>query len=214
MNLSETAELLTMISAFNNRTIGEGDVNAWQSVLNDVALDDAREAVRRHFAEQTDWMMPAHVRRIVRDIERERQVSATKWAPGQYGVPKDAAAPEIERGERLTAADVSPRVVELLGQLRAELPDVPRERLFPREAYWDQQQRAFSRQGAAEPPRPNVLELARDECRANGAHDSGLHIAICPGAEPEPEPQYDMVGTHQHRASCHGAIGELLCGFA
>lgn len=182
MNLSETARLLSTIAAFNNRTIGEGDVVAWQSVLSDVPLADAEEAVRRHFAEQTDWLMPAHIRRGVRDIQRERDVAATKWAPGQFGVPKDEAMPEIERGARLTAADVSPKVVDLLSQLRAELPDVPRERLFPREAEWDRQQRAFARQTAAEPMRPNILEQSRDMCRVNGPHDSGVHIDICPDA--------------------------------
>lgn len=180
MNLSETAELLTRISSFNNRTIGEGDVTAWQSVLGDVDLADAEEAVRRHFAEHTDWLMPAHIRRLVRDIVRERAVAAAPWAPGQYGVPKDQAMPALEKGARLTAADISPAVVDLLSQLRASLPDAPRRALFPRQVEWERQQRAYARQGAAEPVRPDVLEQAREWCRANGPHGLGLHVKECP----------------------------------
>ena len=214
MNLTEAARLLTMIASFNNRTVGEGDVIAWQSVLTDVVLADGEEAVRRHFAEHTEWLMPAHVRRLVRDIERERSVAATEWAPGQYGVPKDQAVPELTRGERLEASDVSPEVLGLLSQLRAALPDVPRAKLFPREAFWDRAQQTFRRTEEAAPnphyrptsvwmPRAVFPEEGRDICRANGPHDSGVHVTLCPDAD---EP-------HQHRASCDGPIGEHLCGF-
>lgn len=203
MILSEAAHLLSTIASFNNRTIGESDVIAWQSVLADVPLADAEEAVRRHYAEHIEWMMPAHVRRLVRDIERDRASAASLWAPGQWQVPKEQAVPELPRGERLTAADLSPKVVDLLSQLRAELPDVPRERLFPREAHWDRQQRAFRRQDAAEPnPRyrpggptgPLVVRIEqlavsyRERCRAAGPHDDGLHIDECPDSDMVPPP--------------------------
>lgn len=150
MNLPETARLLTMIAAFNNRTIGEADVIAWQSVLPDVPLEDAEEAVRRHYAENTEWLMPAHVRRLVRDIRTEREMTAraTGWAPGQAGVPKDRPLPEITG--RIADGDVSGEMRELIRELLAErFPDASREKLMPRRVYWEREHRAYTR--VAEP---------------------------------------------------------------
>lgn len=149
MNLSETARALSLVQAFDQRTVGDADVIAWQSILPDAALADVEEAVRQHYAEQTDRIMPAHVRRLVRDIERARQVS--KWAPGQHGVLREQAYPEITSGARLTMADLSPDVVDLLAQLRAALPEGSREALAPRTVAWEREQRGQQRQRAAEP---------------------------------------------------------------
>lgn len=170
MNLSETARLLSMIAAFNNRTIGEADVVAWQSVLSDTDLPDAEEAVRRHYAEHTEWLMPAHVRRNVRDIVKARFLAAqsTGWAPGQYGVPKDEAMPEITLGEAVAAFDrLPPAVADLIAQVRVDLPEGSREKLFPRRVAWEREHRAFLRTRDAEPnplykPNPHKAPLADD----------------------------------------------------
>jgi hypothetical protein len=183
VNRSETARLLATISSFNNRTIGEGDVIAWQSVLADVELPDAEEAVRRHFAENTEWVMPAHVRRLVRDIIRERESAASLWAPGQYGVLKDQAVPELPRGERLTAGDISPRVVELLSQLRAELPEAPRETLFPRQVAWERLQMARRRAATAAPNphyRPGAVADLLGDLPAPTAVRGGIRFGSVP----------------------------------
>lgn len=180
MNLSETARLLATIAAFNNRTVGEHDVMAWQSVLSDVALADAEEAVRRHFAESTDWMMPAHVRHLVRDIARERVVAATAtgWAPGQAGVPKDQALPEVTTGGRLALGDLPAAVADLLARVRTELPEGNREKLFPRETAWAREHAAFVRTHNAT---PNPLYRPNPHVTAPLADDSGLraeHVCL------------------------------------
>lgn len=151
MNLSETARLLSMIAAYNNRTIGEADVVAWQSVLPDVPLADAEEAVRRHYAEHTEWMMPAHVRRLVRDIAQERQAmaTATGWAPGQAGVPKDQAMPEISGP--IEEGALTPQVRALLDSVRAMLPEGSREALMPRTVAWEKEHAAYQRQQDGQP---------------------------------------------------------------
>jgi len=207
MNIMETATALALAQSFDRRTVGEGDIRAWHAIIGEIPADDVMEAIRRHYAEETDWIMPAHVRRIVRDIVRERAVAATKWAPGQYGVPKADALPELPHGERLTEADVSPKVLDLLTQLRASLPDVPRSKLFPREAYWEAQQRAFQGEATLNPhyrpeaaaealrmseradPDPAEVERAAKiaDCRTSGPHDSGLHVVGCPDAGLPPE---------------------------
>jgi hypothetical protein len=151
MNLNETARALALVQSFDRRTVGEADVVAWRSVLTDVALADAEEAIRRHYAEQTDWLMPAHIRRYVRDIVREREAlaSATGWAPGQAGVPKDQAVPEISGPVR--AEDLPSEVLDLVTRIRAILPEGSREALHPRRVAWEREQRAYVRTRDAQP---------------------------------------------------------------
>jgi len=174
VNLSETARLLGAMAAFDRRTVGDGDVIAWQAVLPDAAFEDCLEAVKDHYAEQTDWMMPAHVRRAVRDIVAARNVSP--WAPGQYGTPRDEAEPEVTTGGRLALSDLPAAVAELVARVRADLPEGSREALMPRTVAWEREHAAFRRQQDAEPnPRyqPRVVECADPEnCYAvNHAHN-------------------------------------------
>lgn len=152
MNLPETANLLTAMAAFDRRTIGEADVIAWQAVLPDAAFEDCLEAVKQHYAEETEWMMPAHVRRAVRDMvsQREAAARATGWAPGQAGVPKDQAAPEVASGGRLALSDLPAAVAELVARVRADLPEGSRETLYPRRAAWEREHAAYLRQQKAE----------------------------------------------------------------
>lgn len=155
MNHSETARALALVQAFDQRTIGDADVIAWQGVLPDAAYADVEEAIRQHYAEQTDRIMPAHVRRVVRDIVRARQVSP--WAPGQHGVPRAEAMPEVAGPVDENA--ITPQVRDLLQSVRAMLPEGSREALMPRTVAWEREHRAFVRTQDAEPnplyrPRP------------------------------------------------------------
>lgn len=149
MNLSETADLLTAMSAFDRRTIGDGDVIAWQSILSDAAFEDCLAAVKQYYTDHTEWIMPAHVRRAVAAIEKARQVSP--WAPGQHGVPRNEAVPEVARGERLALSDLTASVADLVAQVRAALPEGSREALAPRRVAWEREHRAFDRQQNGEP---------------------------------------------------------------
>jgi hypothetical protein len=183
VNLSETARLLTAIASFNNRTIGEADVEAWQSVLPDVELADAMEAVKRYYAESTDWMMPAHVRRLVRDIHGEREMAArhTGWAPGQAGVPKDQALPEVTTVGRLALEALSSEVADLIAQVRTMLPEGSREALMPRRVAWEREHKAYVRVRDSEPNphyKPNAARTA-EVCR-NPDHDHFSVDAVVP----------------------------------
>lgn len=174
MNLSETADLLTAMSAFDRRTIGDGDVIAWQAVLPDASFADCLEAVKRYYAEQTDWMMPAHVRRLVRDIvsEREMAARATGWAPGQAGVPKDQAMPEVTDGKvpgwlaDAVQKAASTSAAAILAEARRYLPEGSRETLMPRRVAWEREHAAYRRQQEAQPNpryRPRTLAEVQDE---------------------------------------------------
>lgn len=202
MNLSETARLLTTMAAYDRRTIGDADVVGWQAVLSDAPFEDCMEAVQRHYAENTDWMMPAHVRRLVRDIhgERESAARATGWAPGQYKVPKAEAMPEI--AGKVDESTISAPVRALLDSVRAMLPEGSREDLMPRREYWDREHRAFVRTRDAEPnplykPKADPVGTWGINCGHPG-HPMTSHVCGAHGV-PYPASYYDTqatAGTH------------------
>lgn len=171
MNLSQTAQMLAQMQAYDQRTVGESDVIAWHAILSDAPFEDCQEAVRLHYAENTDRVMPAHVRRLVRDMARARQIvaTATGWAPGQAGVPKAEAIPEISGP--IDEAGISPKVRALLEATRAMLPDGSREALMPRRMEWEREYRSHVRVRDAE---ANPLYRPR-------ADDGGPSFCTCSG---------------------------------
>jgi hypothetical protein len=88
MNRSEVAMLLTAASGRDQRTIGVADVLAWHEDIGDLDYGLAREALRLHYRESTDRIMPAHVRKLVRRIREERRgrelPSEVRALPSRY----------------------------------------------------------------------------------------------------------------------------------
>lgn len=179
MNLYETAQMLAKVQAYDSRTVGEADVAAWRELLVDASLADCMEAVSRYFAEHTDRLMPAHVLRLVREIERQRAAAArdTGWAPGQAGVPRDQAMPEITG--RVDEAKLTRSVRELLESVGVSLPEGSREALMPRTVAWEREQRAFQRAQGGE-PNPDYRPRGREGV-------GGVRLTTC-GCGPEHVP--------------------------
>lgn len=73
MNQAETARVLAVVQAFDNRSVGEINVAAWQRVLRDINFEDAQQAVIDHYCECRDWIMPADVRSAAIAIARHRE---------------------------------------------------------------------------------------------------------------------------------------------
>lgn len=73
MTRSEIALLLGLAAARDNRRVDEVMVAAWHEDLGDLDFADAREALRRHYRESTERVMPAHIRQLVRAIRQERR---------------------------------------------------------------------------------------------------------------------------------------------
>lgn len=73
MTRAEVALLLGLAAGRDQRTVGEADVLAWHEDIGDLDFNDAREAVSMHYRESTDRVMPAHIRRLVRQIRDERR---------------------------------------------------------------------------------------------------------------------------------------------
>ncbi|RKR92821.1 hypothetical protein BDK92_7303 [Micromonospora pisi] len=73
MNRSEVAILLGLAATRDYRHIGDTDVLAWHQDLEDIEFEDAKLAVSLYYRENTDRIMPAHVRRIVRQIRTDQR---------------------------------------------------------------------------------------------------------------------------------------------
>jgi hypothetical protein len=175
VNISETTQALALAQAFDNRTVGEVNIRAWHAVLADADAADVMAAIRDHYAEHTDWIMPAHIRTAVRDMvtQREMAARATGWAPGQAGVPKDEAMPEVRGGERLALSDLPAAVAGLVARVRADLPEGSREALMPRRVAWEREHQAFVKMRDATPNplyKPKVSGSTQEVCR-NPRHD-------------------------------------------
>lgn len=76
MKRSEAAVLLAKIAAYDRRTVGDADIEAWAEALDDVPLPDALDAVRKHFQQSDGWLMPHGVITTVRAIRRDRMQRA------------------------------------------------------------------------------------------------------------------------------------------
>ena len=84
MKRSEAALLLAKISAYDRRTVGDADIEAWAEVLpEDMPLADALDAVRDHFRSSTEFLMPLHLIDAVRSIRQGRlRAAGTPPIPG------------------------------------------------------------------------------------------------------------------------------------
>lgn len=142
MNLSETATLLGFAAAFDRRTVGEADVRAWQMVLHDIDVEQARQAVAAHYADTRDWIMPADIRQRVRKTRAaalenfQYEPVDPDETPQQYIARQRQQLNAVATGQRppvLPALPTSPRPLELtaIGRAPEEQQPAPRD-LGPR----------------------------------------------------------------------------------
>lgn len=141
MTPGDAARVLAACALFDNRKVTDDEdgvrlVRAWFSVIGDLPLEDALEAVRRHYRDSTDWCMPKHVRAGARAIAAERaraRPSAERQLPS--GFEQDVTrAVHMRRGaagvrevlgpllERLAAKSDSDKAPDALDALRAITP--------------------------------------------------------------------------------------------
>jgi len=129
MTPGDAAKLLALAAAFDRRTVGEADAMAWASTLDDLRLEDCIDAVKNHYRESTEWIMPSHVRAGVRAIHRERIAYVRQHDP--HAVP-DADPDDVPaylaaiREGRYRPASVEavprPEVLELVESAAKGLP--------------------------------------------------------------------------------------------
>lgn len=90
MTPEEVFDLLSYMASRDRRTVGKADVAAWFEDVGDLEYADAREAVRLHFRETADWLMPVHIRQRVKDIRADRLKNSDLAIP--VGDPDDREA--------------------------------------------------------------------------------------------------------------------------
>lgn len=72
MNVEQTAALLAKIKLGDNREVTELVIMEWYDTVGHLPYDAAVDAVRVHRRDSTEYLMPAHVARIVaRTLERQ-----------------------------------------------------------------------------------------------------------------------------------------------
>ena len=103
MDLDETAKLLTVIAAYDNRNVQRETVIVWHQAVGHLQLTVAQHAVALHFKESTAYLMPGHVnaaaRRVQDELDRQQRRSRPALEPA--AVTLDRAAHEAEFREAL-----------------------------------------------------------------------------------------------------------------
>jgi hypothetical protein len=72
MTLDEVAALLAVCAAYDARTVGPTDLDAWEAIVGDVTFADARDAALAHYSESRDRVMPVDIRQRVRAMRLAR----------------------------------------------------------------------------------------------------------------------------------------------
>lgn len=82
MSKSDVALLLAAIAAYDQRTIGEADVEAWHAAAQYARwdLEGARRAVVAHYAEARQRIMPADVTAGIRAGRETNPWVGIRWA--------------------------------------------------------------------------------------------------------------------------------------
>lgn len=137
MNLQETHALLIFVASIDNRKFDDATVAAWQTILADVAHDDAQFAVIDHFALKTDYLMPAHVRAGAVAIVDQRRRDQLRQVAAE-----EQLALEADRGP---TTDRRAEIAEFIRGING--PGDP-DKLHGRKAFWRREQRPHR---AAEP---------------------------------------------------------------
>jgi len=92
MNQNEVVDLLTAISAYDNRNPNPAAVLAWGKAaeLGRWTFPEALAAVHAHFAENPDYLMPAHITARVKAVRQDQAMREEALA--LEAAPTDPAA--------------------------------------------------------------------------------------------------------------------------
>jgi hypothetical protein len=104
MTRDEVIELLQIAASYDRRTIGETDVTAWEdaAIRGRWTAQQAQEAIKRHYATSSAYLMPGHVTEALRAL---RQLPASA-ADQRRALPRPKMDPELLRNgvDRVFAA--------------------------------------------------------------------------------------------------------------
>lgn len=99
MILTETDALLTLIHNVDKRKLDDAVILTWHELIGELDFADCVEAMKAHFRECTDYLLPAHIVAGVRAIRNARS-SADPEGGNPLALPSRFEADEI-RDERV-----------------------------------------------------------------------------------------------------------------
>lgn len=73
MNREDAVKLLAIASAFDNRKPNEAQAIAWAEVLTGLDPRDCVEAIKAHYKESKEYLMPAHIVARARTMMLDRR---------------------------------------------------------------------------------------------------------------------------------------------
>lgn len=94
----ETVDLLTAISAYDNRKPNAAALMAWGKAaeIGRWTFPEALDAVHQHFSENPEYLMPAHITALVKAARQDRAMRAEALAL-EAGPVDAAAAATVQR---------------------------------------------------------------------------------------------------------------------
>lgn len=112
MTSDEVWDLLELVASIDRRKLGLTDRQTWEMLVGDLPAADAKAAVLAHYRDSREWIMPADIRRRVKEARRQRILDAGIPAPppeltddpAAYGAALQAAATAIADGRDPEAA--------------------------------------------------------------------------------------------------------------
>lgn len=122
MRLSEAGEVMELINMYDNRQVTKEVSTAWYDLIYPYTLDEAKFAVKKHYNESDEWLMPAH---IIQIIKAERKARLSKIGPiNPSRADMTDAGTELATARELTAAIASGQLTpEQYGDyLRSDTP--------------------------------------------------------------------------------------------
>lgn len=81
MNTLEMKRLLAKISLGDNRQVDQLVIDDWFETIGHLSYRDAYEAVVTHRQQSTDYLMPAHITRIIRAHTPDTAITMSPEAP-------------------------------------------------------------------------------------------------------------------------------------
>lgn len=122
MKASEVAELLTFMAAFDRRTVGLADVQAWQAlpIVQQISLDLGKAAVAAFHDQEPDptgrshYLDPQQFKRFVRMTRQRHETEAARQAARQ-ALTRGTADPKPADFDEKVAAANRARLAQMMG---------------------------------------------------------------------------------------------------
>lgn len=102
MTPEQIGDLLGVCTSYDNRNVDDAAVYAWYRALGDLPYADCEAAVFEHYAKSSEWIMPAHVRRIARrEIDRQAEHDRLRTLLDPIAYRKSIARTDAEFARKL-----------------------------------------------------------------------------------------------------------------